>query len=328
MSPERTRGGALLMVLWLSAALSAIAFSVALRVRTELERAGGDADGLRAYYLACGAVERAFNYMRYGPGPRDAEGRARWWDPFVPWMALPFPEGVAVVEVIPESSRFNVNFISRDELQRLLFVLGVEPERARIITAGILHWRGSELSDLDTLYLSSVPSFRAPRASLEQIEELMSVAGITPELFYGGYARTPGGALVRRPGLRDCLSTYSRGQGFDINTVHPAVMMAAGVSGPAAEAVAAMRRQAPVRNLQSVAPLLGPAAARFRISGDNIYTLRAVARLRLPDGRLSEVRRAVAMTVQMYSTVSPDAYRILAWQDSAPAWTGDEPWPQ
>jgi type II secretory pathway component PulK len=35
MSRSR-RGGALLMVLWLSAALSAIAFAVALRVRTEL----------------------------------------------------------------------------------------------------------------------------------------------------------------------------------------------------------------------------------------------------------------------------------------------------
>ena len=33
------RGGALLMVLWLSAALSAIAFSVALTVRSELGRA-------------------------------------------------------------------------------------------------------------------------------------------------------------------------------------------------------------------------------------------------------------------------------------------------
>lgn len=328
MSRSRTRGGALLMVLWLSTALSVIAFAVALRVRTELERSAGDAEGLRAYYLACGALERAFNYMKYGPGPRDAEGRARWWDPLSPVMVLPFPEGVAVVEIIPESSRFNVNAISRDELQRLLFALGIEPERAALITAGILHWRGSELSDLDTRYLSSVPSFRAPRTSLEQIEELMSVAGVTPGIFYGGYMRTPGGGLVRRPGLRDCLSVFSSGAAFDINTVHPAVMIAAGVSPPAAEAIVALRRQAPVRDLQTVAPLLGPAASRFRLAGDNIYTLTATARLRLPDGRLSDLRRSVAMTVQMHSTVSPEAYRILAWQDTAPAAGWEETWPR
>lgn len=328
MSRKSGRGGALLMVLWLSAALSAIAFSVALRVRTELERAGSEVDGLRAYYLACGAVERAYNYMRYGPGPRDEAGRARYWDPLDPRLVFRFPEGAAVVEVIPESSRFNINFITREELGRLLFVLGVEPERARLITAAVMHWRGSELSDLDTLYLSGRPSFRAPRASFEQIEELMSVAGVTPELFYGGYARTPGGGLARRAGLRDCLSTYSKGAGFDINTVHPAVMMAVGVSAPAAEAIVAMRRQAPIRDLQRMAPLLGPAAGRFRLAGDNIYTLRATARLRQPDGRWSDVRRSVAMTVQMFSTVAPNGYRILGWQDAAPVEAGELSWPQ
>lgn len=328
MCLEARRGGALLMVLWLSAALSAIAFSLALRVRTELERAGGEVDGLRAYYLACGAVERAYNYMRYGPGPRDEAGRARYWDPLDPRLVLRFPEGAAVVEVIPESSRFNINLMTREELGRLLFVLGVEPARAQLITAGVMHWRGSELSDLDRLYLSGWPSFRAPRASFEQIEELMSVAGVTPELFYGGYARSPGGGLVRRAGLRDCLSTYSKGAQFDINTVHPAVMMALGVSAPAAEAIVAMRRQAPIRDLKTVAPLLGPAAGRFRLAGDNIYTLRATARLRRPDGRWSDVRRSVAMTVEMFSRVAPHGYRILAWQDAAPVEAGELSWPE
>ena len=45
------------------------------------------------------------------------------------------------------------------------------------------------------MYLARSPSFRAPHASLELIEELMSVAGITPELFHGGYTRTPEGRI-------------------------------------------------------------------------------------------------------------------------------------
>lgn len=328
MSRRRGRGGALLMVLWLSAAVAAIAFSVALRVRSELERASAGREGLQAYYLACGALERALNYMRYGPGPRDASGRARWWDPRMPRLELRFPEGAAVVEIIPESSKLNINFALRDDLERLLGALGVEPGRARLIAGAILHWRGSELSDLDTLYLASVPSFRAPRASLEQIEDLMSVAGVTPELFYGGYARTPEGAPYRRAGLRDCLSVFSSGRQFDINTVEPAVMVSVGVAPAAAEMIVRMRQQQPITDLSRVAPLLGPAAVRFRMGGDNIYTLRATARLRRPDGGWSEARRTVAMTIQLQSAVSPEGFRVLAWDESALPSPEVEPWLQ
>lgn len=328
MCIDARRGGALLMVLWLSAALSAIAFSVALAVRTETGRAGAAVEGLRAYYLACGALQRAVNYMMYGPGPRDPLGRPRWWEPGQPLILLPFPNGLAAVEVIPESSKYNVNTIPREELFRLLTVLGATPEAARVITAGVLHWRGAGPGELDTFYLSLSPSFRAPHASLEQIEELMSVAGVTPDLFYGGYARNAEGALVPRAGLRDCLSVYSGGSGFDINTVNPAVMIAAGVPPANAAGIAQLRSRAPLRDLAPVAPLLGPAAGRFRIGGDNIYTLRATARLRRPDGKLSELRRSVAMTVQINSRVSPEGFRILAWQDAAPAPPLFDVWPR
>jgi type II secretory pathway component PulK len=51
-------GGALLAVLWLSAVLSAIAFSVANTVRAEIERTSTLTESVRTYYLATGAIER------------------------------------------------------------------------------------------------------------------------------------------------------------------------------------------------------------------------------------------------------------------------------
>src|SRR5450432_4166331 len=60
------RGGALLAVLWLSAALSAIALSVANTVRTETERTATSSEGLRTYYLASGSVERAILWIQWG----------------------------------------------------------------------------------------------------------------------------------------------------------------------------------------------------------------------------------------------------------------------
>ncbi len=315
-------GGALLMVLWLSAALSAIAFSVASNVRNEISRTDTALEGMRAYYLACGAADRAVNYLMYGPAPwTEPTAPARWWEQGMPLLHLPFPEGDAAVEVIAESSKFNVNIMTEDEVQRLLAVLGLPPAVASQVAMGILHWRAGQIGGLDTLYLSRSPSFRAPHTSIDQLEELMSVNGITPDLFYGGYSRGPQGGLAPRAGLRDCLSVVSAGYAFDINTVNPVVMLAMGVPPSSVEAIVAMRREAPIRQMQMpvIKPMLGPAADRFRVGGYLFYTLRATARMRRQDGKLSDLRRTVAMTVQIGSRVSPEGFRILAWQDNAAA---------
>ena len=68
----------MLTVLWLSAALAAIAFSVATTVRSETDRVCSSADGLRAWYLASGSVERAIQWMMWGPKLRNPDGSPRW----------------------------------------------------------------------------------------------------------------------------------------------------------------------------------------------------------------------------------------------------------
>ena len=61
------KGGALLTVLWVSAALAAIAFSISMSIRAETDRAGTAADGLRAMYLATGSVDRATQWLLWEP---------------------------------------------------------------------------------------------------------------------------------------------------------------------------------------------------------------------------------------------------------------------
>lgn len=325
------RGSALLMVLWLTAALAAIAFSVALTVRADMERSASGMDGLRAYYLACGAADRAVNYMLYGPGPRDPAGQPLFWEPGVPFLKFAFPEGEAVVEIIPETAKMSVNTATPEELERLFIALGRDPMQARHSALAIVDWRGGGSgSAFDSRYSGQGSSFRAPHASFEQIEDLMSVAGITPELFYGGYIRTSEGELVPRPGLKDCLSVYSQGSSFDINTVSPAVMLAVGVPAPTVAAIDNLRRKQPILRSQfaSVAEqFLGPAAGKFRLGGEKIYTLRATARLRAGKDRLSDLRRTVAMTVQLQSQQTPEGFRVLAWQDNAAGRMLFDVWP-
>ena len=58
-SREPNAGSALLTVLWLCAALSAIGLAVANNVRGETERASTNVDDTKAYFIARGAIERA-----------------------------------------------------------------------------------------------------------------------------------------------------------------------------------------------------------------------------------------------------------------------------
>jgi general secretion pathway protein K len=236
---------------------------------------------------------------------------------------MSFPTGEADVEVIPEASRLNVNTASPEELFRLLIAIGAEPERAREMAMAIVDWRTpvpEGISPFDQYYLSLIPSSRARHASFEEIEELLLVKGMTPELFYGTYVPDAEGRLVPRGGLRDCLSVLGSANSFDINTVEPALMLSIGISPEAVNAIVAQRRVMPFRNPAQLAPLAeagGPGFQKLRIGGNSVYTFRATARLRLPDGRYSDLRRTVTSTVKYLPTGFNEPFQTLRWDEGA-----------
>src|SRR5205809_207961 len=131
----RRRGSALLMVLWISAALAGVSLSLSTTVRGDGERGCGEVDSMRAYYTAAG-----------GSG-------------------------------------------------------------------------GSSFS--------TGPTFQGPAASFQEIEELISAPGVTPEILYGTYVpileRPQEGQprLIRRSGLVDCLSMFGSGGAVEVNTADP-----------------------------------------------------------------------------------------------------------
>lgn len=322
---SNSQGAALLAVLWLTAALSAIAFTLANTVRAEVERSSTDADSLKAYYLAEGAVDRMLVYIESGGAFVGPDGKPLFQDT-TRVLQLNFPTGVARVEYIPENSKLDVNNAPRPELNRLLLALGADPERAQAIVAGILDWRGGtpggSFSEFDQYYLSLTPSFRARHASLQEIEELLLVRGITPDLFYGSYTRDAEGRLIPREGLRDCLSVYGSMGPLDVNTVTPEVMVAVGIAPETAAAIVALRKIAPIRNIGQLAPFSngGPGMGRLSMTNNgSIVTIRATAQLRLPNGQLSDVHRTVSAMVKF---LAPDEnpnppFHIMRWYDDA-----------
>lgn len=242
-------------------------------------------------------------------------------------MHFEFPNGSADVDLIPESAKLNVNTARPEELFVLMQALGMDGGRASEITAAIVDWRNQVpggVSEFDTHYLGLTPSFRARHASIEEIEEILLVKGMTAELFHGTYVRDAEGRLMPRGGLRDCLSVYPSGQ-VDANFAHPAVLAAVGLPPDAVAAVVAMRRLQPFQaaSLQAVAASFGPAAGRLTVGAGSIYTLRATARLRLSNGQLSDLKRSVAALVKFAPMTKDAPYHILRWYDQGSLGMGD-----
>jgi general secretion pathway protein K len=292
--------------MWLSLALSAIAFSLATTVRGETERTSTAIDGIRSYYLATGAIERAILYLQWG---------TKYYSPATPVLRLPFPSGDVEVEVIPETAKYNLNTASPNDLMRLLSALGAAPDRAQEIAAAIVDWRSPGFnSPFDQYYLSLTPSFRARHASFEEIEELLVVKGMTPDLYYGTYDRDASGQLALRGGLDQCVSIYGSTGSFDANTAAPGVLGSLGLSPDQVRSIVERRRERPFQSMADVSTFAG---GRLRIGGISIFTLRATARLRLQDGKLSDLRRSVAAVVKIMPTGSETNYTVLRWYDNA-----------
>lgn len=318
------RGGALLAVLWVSAALSAIAFSVANTVRGETERTSTLTESVRTYYLATGAIDRTILYIYWGVGHRKPDGTAQYFENGMSRLTMNFPTGVAQVDVMPEIAKLSVNQAHPEELNRLLLNLGASPGQAAEITTGILDWRQGVpggISMFDQHYLSLTPSFRARHASLEEIEELLLVKGMTPELFYGSFVRDAQGRLQPRAGLRDCLSVYGSIGPVDVNSAQPAVLLTVGLNPVAVAAILQRRHAAPFRDIGELSMFSqgsGPGFQRLTVGGGTVFTFRATARRWLPNGQLSDLSRSVSAMYKFHQEKkwTGPPFEVLRWYDN------------
>ena len=313
------RGSALLTVLWLTAALSAVGLAVAANVRGETERAATGLDDARSYFIARGAIERAAMHILWGPTYRTPDGEPIFFQQGQPAMDLDFPGAVVHVDVIPETSKLNLNNILPEELLGLLVALGQRDDRATAIATAILDWKTpvspEHPSPFDAFYLEQSPSFLPRHASFLENEELLLVRGVTRELYYGQALGATSGAL------RDCVSVFGS-SAVDINTAQPATLQAIGLSPEDAAEIIRTRAERPILKYEQMAQIqqqLGPVGGRLRLGGNTMFTLRATARLKLPDGKLSDMRRSVGALVKLNFPGNTEnrqtGFEVLRWYD-------------
>jgi general secretion pathway protein K len=311
------RGSALLTVLWISAALAAVAFALANTVRGETDRTSTAVDEVRSYYLAVGAVDRAAIELLWSAvyqGKRVIPKGSATVD-------YSFPTGVAHVELVPETAKLDVNSAPPLQLMRMMAALGIDPGQGEAIVQGIVNRRGGGAG---APAQPPIPSFPGSGASFQEIEELLSVSGVTPEIFYGAYLPVTWGAadgetrLAQRSGLVDCLSVFGSKSRVDANTADPAVLAAVGLTPDAINLLVQRRRQAPLNeaSLVGLAALLGPGGQNLRVEGNSIIMVRATARVRLANGQLSDLKRTVAAQVKYMPAGFDSPIHILRWYDT------------
>jgi hypothetical protein len=62
---------------------------------------------------------------------------------------------------------------------------------------------------------------------------------------------------------------------------------------------------------------IGGDPGRLRVEGISMVTIRATARLTLPDGKLSDLKRTVAAVVKYMPTGADFPVHIVRWYDTA-----------
>lgn len=259
-------GSALLAVIGSVAVLAALGFATAAIARNALDRASLRADSGKAYFLARAGIEAALHNMSVRLGKRLplAQGRLVY--------RYEFGRDTVEVSMVSEAGKLNVNRADHDSLESLLKSIGVPGARAGLLADRILEYRAGlrsgmprrfALAERPPEYRHAPSSFRRRAASIEMIEELLSVRGITPDLVYGRFEPVRD-AHGRSSGLRRIggLLGFLRAEGpaaVDVNAAPREVLLASGMQAALADRVVAARS---ARRIRFGDPLLDIATAQ------------------------------------------------------------------
>ena len=303
-------GSALLAVLWFSTALSAIAFTLSMTVRTEMDRAALNMDDARAYFLAHGAIEGAMMQL----ADRSSSGELDGLTAFRPGQRLlrfAFPTGEVEVEIIGESGKLDLNRAPPQALARVLAASGLDPAACLTMAFNIVDSRSGRLGPSDGA--RSLSSFSSSRASFKQPEDLLMVPGIDPQVLYGTFRRNRTGQLVRVGGLYHHVTLWGSGA-VDVNYASIELLKAAGLSDSLIETIVGIRSQRPIDVRDGLVGELANLNSDIRLGQAGTaqaYTLWATARA--GKGR---AKRLLGALVQKGSTGGPFRMHVTRWYDT------------
>ena len=302
---KRRRGVALIVVLWLTAALTLLMYAFLGEMQVEYSLAGSYGDEKKADQLAWSAIDRACvtvdNDTQGWQGPND------YWYNNPSFYEAPFGDGAYSVlhptyeddgklrwGLEDEASRINLNYATKEILMKL-------PRMTEELADSIIDWRDQDENPGPTgaesgYYQGLSPAYSAKNAPFETVEELLFVRGITHEILYGRDLNLNGrlepgergSGATPDPGLYGLVTVWSSDKNqtqdgqkrVNVNTATPQQLQQAGLTQPEIQTHAA--RILTGGPYPSVADLLGNPAQgipavltkeRFKLLADKFTML-------------------------------------------------------
>ena len=305
------RGAALLAVLATVAVLTAVAFAMSGATLASLDRAALRRDAAQAYFLARGGIEAALHDLE-AKRRRGDEVSARTYV-----SLFEFGSGTVEVSLVPDGAKVNVNRAGPTTLAALLASAGARPSNVRELAEGIVAYRDrlrqggirafSQTPDQST-DLGSRWSFERPAASIQVVEELLSVPGMNPDLIYGSYQPADGRPLRHLAGLLRYMRTDGPAA-LSINAAPREVLLACGLDASTADRILEEREMHPIRIGDEVLIEASRQGSRVPLGVSSPgagWTLTAT-------GRLNEDRATRSVTAVVRSEGSAGRLRVDRW---------------
>jgi general secretion pathway protein K len=281
------QGFVLVAVLWILAALSALAMIFAVYLSNSAQALAVNDAGLQAEALVSGSLElTAYQLSLAGDKARPFQGSFHYR----------LDKAETLVSFVSETARIDLNLAPKDMLANLLSGLGAGPENAGQYADRIIGWRtppkADSAEDEVSLYRAAGLAYSPRQAPFAHVNELALVVGLPP-------------ALVER--ALPFVTVFSGQPKINPLVAPPEVIAALPAMTPSGLKEFLAERPALPSDAAAIATALGPAQAGATIEKTDVF--RILTTIRFDNGRQSSSEVVIKLGGEQ------DPYRVLSWQD-------------
>jgi general secretion pathway protein K len=292
-SATSEHGFVLVAVLWIVAALSALAIIFSVYLSNSAQALAVNDTALQAEALVSASVElTAYQLSLSGENTRPFQGSFHYR----------LDNADIVVSFVSEAARIDLNLAPKELLANLLSGLGADPEKAAQYADRIIGWRtppkGDPAEDEVSLYRAAGLAYPPRQAPFAHVNELALVLGLPP-------------ALVDR--ALPFVTVFSGLPKVNALVAPPEVIAALPGMTPSSLKQFVRDRPALPRDAAAIATALGPAQANATIEKSDFF--RILTSMKFDNGRQTSSEVVIKLGGE------EDPYRVLSWQDDVGATT-------
>lgn len=281
------RGFVIVAVLWILAALSALAMTFSVYIANSARVLAASDISLQTEALVSSSLElTAYQLSATDGDGRPAQGSFRYR----------LGGADVAVSFVSEAARIDLNAAPKELLRNFFFVLGADEEKAGEYADRIVAWRTRPPADKaeteEALYRAAGLAYSPRQAPFTHVNELALVLGIPRQ-------------LVER--ALPLVTVFSGAPDVDVLTAAPEVVAALpGMTTSGLGDFLNTRARLP-RDEAAVGAALGPAKAAAMVQQSKSF--RVLTTVSFADGRKTAAEAVIALGGE------EEPYRVLSWQD-------------